>query len=239
MKAVTTHTDLAPTILKLAGAPLSPELDGQPIPFQKEEVANFPSEHATIEYWGYAVGEGDYGWRNISGINYNIHLGNTYKGVRLISQHYSLYYSVWCTNEAELYDLKTDPYQTRNLFSPITSLDLNPLTIANRPLSQVVARLDALMMVVKSCKGYVCTHPWSYLHPTGAVVTLDEALNPYFDDFYGKQPKVQFEACALGYLKNLEGPLVANVFGGGDEKVLRGRGRKTFEYGERFHDIWT
>lgn len=30
---------------------------------------------------------------------------NTYKAIRLISKHYNLYYSVWCNNEHELYDL--------------------------------------------------------------------------------------------------------------------------------------
>ena len=31
---------------------------------------------------------------------------NTYKGVRIVHQNYDLYYSAWCTNEHELYDLK-------------------------------------------------------------------------------------------------------------------------------------
>lgn len=30
---------------------------------------------------------------------------NTYKALRVISKEYNLYYSVWCTNEHELYDL--------------------------------------------------------------------------------------------------------------------------------------
>lgn len=31
---------------------------------------------------------------------------NTYKGLRLVGDDYSIYYSVWCTNEAEFYDVK-------------------------------------------------------------------------------------------------------------------------------------
>ena len=31
---------------------------------------------------------------------------NTYKALRIIGDDYNLYYSVWCTNEHELYDLK-------------------------------------------------------------------------------------------------------------------------------------
>jgi len=30
---------------------------------------------------------------------------NTYKALRIIGDGYNLYYSVWCTNEHELYDL--------------------------------------------------------------------------------------------------------------------------------------
>lgn len=33
-------------------------------------------------------------------------LNNTYKAVRIIGKDYDLYYSVWCTNEHELYDIK-------------------------------------------------------------------------------------------------------------------------------------
>ena len=38
---------------------------------------------------------------------------NTYKALRIIGKNYNLFYSVWCTNEHELYDLKVgllDPY---------------------------------------------------------------------------------------------------------------------------------
>lgn len=32
-------------------------------------------------------------------------LNNTYKAVRIIGKGYDLYYSVWCNNEHELYDI--------------------------------------------------------------------------------------------------------------------------------------
>lgn len=35
----------------------------------------------------------------------NIVGNNTYKALRLVSKYYNLYYSVWCNNEHELYDL--------------------------------------------------------------------------------------------------------------------------------------
>ena len=42
---------------------------------------------------------------------------------------------------------------------------------------QVQARLDALMMVMKSCKGDQCRLPWSTLHPGGKVSNLGDAMN--------------------------------------------------------------
>lgn len=48
---VTTHTDVAPTLLKLAG--VDKQLDGEPIPLTKSDTADFKTEHVGIEYWGY------------------------------------------------------------------------------------------------------------------------------------------------------------------------------------------
>ena len=31
---------------------------------------------------------------------------NTYKGLRIVHEDYDLYYSAWCNNEHELYDVK-------------------------------------------------------------------------------------------------------------------------------------
>lgn len=35
---------------------------------------------------------------------------NTYKALRIVGANYSLYYSVWCTNEYELYDLTVSTF---------------------------------------------------------------------------------------------------------------------------------
>ncbi|KAJ5606005.1 hypothetical protein N7510_008786 [Penicillium lagena] len=61
-------------------------------------------------------------------------------------------------------------------------------------------------MVLKSCVGIECTHPWLQIHPQGEVETLNNALNPKYDRFYESQPKVAFSACKLGYLIEHEGP---------------------------------
>lgn len=60
-QVVTTHTDLAPTILKLIGAPLRASFDGEAIPTSHSEIAKAKMkrhEHVNVEYWGFALGEG-------------------------------------------------------------------------------------------------------------------------------------------------------------------------------------
>lgn len=106
---VTSHTDLSPTILKLAGHSRD-DFDGRPIPLSAEETDSVPDkwEHVGIEFWGRAVPEGIWGKYSDS---YNPDWGfegeirnNTYKGLRLIGDGYNLYYSVHCTGEREFYD---------------------------------------------------------------------------------------------------------------------------------------
>jgi arylsulfatase A-like enzyme len=109
-EAVTTHTDLAPTIMQLAGIP-SKEFDGTPVPLNAEQELLSKTEHVTIEYWGLAIPEGIWGWYGDNNMTDDYGApgraaeNNTYKAVRIIGEGYSLYYSVWCTNEAELYDM--------------------------------------------------------------------------------------------------------------------------------------
>jgi arylsulfatase A-like enzyme len=58
---VTTHTDLAPTILGLTGSSLRADFDGEAIPLSRKslEVASRSRhEHVNVEYWGFALGEG-------------------------------------------------------------------------------------------------------------------------------------------------------------------------------------
>ena len=77
----------------------------------------------------------------------------------------------------------------------------------------MVSRLDALLLVLKSCKGSRCVKPWHELHPDGNVSSLKEALDPSFDYFYEKvQVKVQFSRCEQGQLLDAEGPQEALVY---------------------------
>lgn len=73
-------------------------------------------------------------------------------------------YTVWCTGEHELYDIKKDPYATKNIY--------------NDASSRLVKRLDALLSVLKACRAHTCRDPWRVIHPDDdSVTTLKDALN--------------------------------------------------------------
>ena len=109
---VTSHTDLAPTFLDLAQAPplVDLNLDGQSIPLHRPVVGKVESldanphpiewttEHVNVEMWGIIMSEGKYG-----SVLYPNH---TYKALRIVGEHYSLLYTVWCSGEHELYDMR-------------------------------------------------------------------------------------------------------------------------------------
>lgn len=241
--AVTTHIDLAPTILKMIGSEARPDFDGTPIPLGVEgtgiddngekldaSLQTKRHEHVAVEYWGFALAEGEGG--GYDGQGKFVLRNNTYKAVRVIGQGYNLYYSVWCNNEHELYNLEvsqnlgrqsipdsvsfpynawlttlihqTDPGQLHNLYSA-DSHDEGVLLLGTR-LSLVISRLDALMMVLKSCKGGNCIEPWKVLHPQEDVHSLSEALQVRFDSFYRNQAKVAYKRCEPGYIIDSEGP---------------------------------
>lgn len=121
------HTDLAATLLKIAGSSGSEKvkLDGFPIPLSESELASPQSgEHVNVEFWGSAIPEGkyakigddplpdvggDFGGDKIAVRN------NTYKTLRVISDEYNIMYTVWCHGEKEFYDLKVckHSYSTR------------------------------------------------------------------------------------------------------------------------------
>lgn len=94
------HTDIVPTLFKLAGIPLREDFDGEPIPVTEELLATTTkSEHVNIEFWGEYLVEGNafFGGKYFP--------NNTYKHVRVVGEDYDLAYAVWCTNEHELYDM--------------------------------------------------------------------------------------------------------------------------------------
>ncbi|PTB69211.1 Arylsulphatase [Trichoderma citrinoviride] len=220
------HADLAPTILQIAGLEIDDKnFDGSPIDIFGT-ATGARSEHAAVEFWGLGLAESIFGRKDGPPIYPN----NTYKGLRIEAEDYGFYYSVWCSNEKELYDMKArhtqaDPGQVHNLLSPGKSLVDAAVTIGGEqwPLEKVVDRLDALMMVLKSCKQQTCIHPWKSLHPSGDVQNLHDALSTEYDEFYRSQVKVSFTSCESGYILESEGPQAFSTYeaigdyGPGDE----------------------
>jgi len=83
-------------------------------------------------------------------------------------------------------------------------------------LTHLIPRLDALLAVLKTCKGRVCTHPWSTLHPEDDVNTLHDALDARFNGYYEEQLKdqrVHFLQCEKGYIAESESPGEVKPFG--------------------------
>ena len=60
---VTSHTDLVPTIFELIGVNLREDFDGAPVRFDGQSRRQ---EHVNLEYWGFALAEGKYGFANDS-----------------------------------------------------------------------------------------------------------------------------------------------------------------------------
>jgi N-acetylglucosamine-6-sulfatase len=224
----TSHTNLAPTIMKLAGNKISDKkFDAAALDLHDPDTPLAGTEHLAVEFWGiglaesYLVGEEEYA-------------NNTYKAVRIHSDDYSYYYSVWCNNEKELYDMKVCLFLTFVLHS-LTRAQSDPLQLhnllprgdaspADRDLTLLTNRIDALMMVLKSCKEQSCISPWESLHPDGLVSSLADALDEQYDDFYDHQTKVSYTRCERGYIIESEGPQEFDVFGRSGIHVQAARG---------------
>jgi arylsulfatase len=121
-----------------------------------------------------------------------------------MSGNESFYYSTWCTGEREFYDMNTDIVQMNNRLGSNSKGGLTEYY--GRPWKEVIARLDSLLMVTKSCKQDSCRDPWGVLFPKGQVTDLETAMRPEYDTFFSNQPKVEFTACQNGYIVADEGP---------------------------------
>ncbi|CAO3629163.1 unnamed protein product [Cunninghamella blakesleeana] len=194
---VTSHTDLAPSILALAkGSQYVPEwVDGGVIPFTKE-LKNHPKpiakESFAVEFWMKESIPEFYTGTFAPG-------PNIYKTIRVISKDYNYAYTVWCTGEHEFYDLRKDPYELDNEYETIDP--------------RLADRLDALLLVLKSCRAESCRDPWSALHSNDpSVKTLVDALHYKYDEYYSSFRKVTFNECANYYSVENEQPLLGFHF---------------------------
>lgn len=207
----TSHTDIVPTLFQLAGIRLHEDFDGVPIALtsKAQRSGTLKHEHVNIEFWGLGLAEGSV-FSNLGPLK-----GNTYKTVRVVSEKYDLMYAVWCTNEHQLYDMKSDPFQMENLYG-------SNGTTSGFDIYSLSARLDSLLLTLKSCKGSVCREPWYTLFPKGDVTSLAHAMNTKYDDFfYNQQEKVTFSACKSGYLTQYEGALEPVIYDDGKQFVSR------------------
>lgn len=112
---------------------------------------------------------------------------------------------------------QNDDQQLTNLMADEAKMDSTLLF--GQSISGVANRLDALMMVTKTCKESSCTQPWKTLHPDGSVTSLEDALDSRFDEFYRDQVKVSFSECKKGQLRAFEGPQESDIKAWGDESA--------------------
>ncbi|KAK6220639.1 hypothetical protein LQW54_002084 [Pestalotiopsis sp. IQ-011] len=118
-------------------------------------------------------------------------LNDRYKMIRIVGEHESWLFSVWRTGETELYNIAEDPYELDNLaFDPTDATE------------KLIDRLNALLLVAKSCEGGTCRQPWRFLQPNNAttngtleILSLRQALDPRYDDFFQSFPRFAFKEC--------------------------------------------
>ncbi|PHH65911.1 hypothetical protein CDD82_1595 [Ophiocordyceps australis] len=199
----TSHTDIVPSIFKFAGIPLRDEFDGEPMPWKGEGSRQ---EHVNVEYWGKRGIEGTAFDMTGDGADDET-LRNTYKTLRIVGSDYDFSYTVWCTNEHELYDTKLDPWQMNNIYTHTT-------TTSGFTIPLLLTRLDTLLLTLKGCTRNTCRRPWETLFPLGGVTSLRDAMNPAYDAFFDQgQSRVSFSECLDGYERRAEGALFPVPFG--------------------------
>jgi hypothetical protein len=190
------HLDLAPTFLDIAGLPEEqwpPFLDGQSLLHQWHnpesstgdgEGGGNAKETLNVEFWGLCTVEAP----NAAELGVPFK-NNSYKTLRIIGEDESWLYSYWCTGETELYNTAEDPYELDNLA-------VNPTEYHAR----LMDRLNAILLVTKSCAGGTCRQPWRLLQPRGCggkdkVLSLKQAMDSKYDAFFAGFPRVAFKEC--------------------------------------------
>ncbi|PHH61800.1 hypothetical protein CDD81_7964 [Ophiocordyceps australis] len=205
-----THLDLAPTFLEIARVPRikwPKYLDGRSMLSVWKNPWVLPRRNDLRriihgEFWGRPLVEA--GRKKYA---YTID-PVAYKSIRVLDTDTSWLYIRWCTGEIELYNTHTDPEELHNLV-----LEMRP----KRPLDRIRWRLDALLLVTKTCSGSSCRNPWLELQRECRITTMcpasinifrdwESALNSMFDPFFESLPKVSFGRCLEFQNKANEAP---------------------------------
>ncbi|KAL1623953.1 hypothetical protein SLS56_008078 [Neofusicoccum ribis] len=203
-----TVTDFAPTFLEIAGLAEGTQpqfLDGASLleawKTPNSSAIALKKEAINVEFWGYGFTEIPLASGGVPGYLPGYFLDNDYKTMRIVGEKSAWLYSRWCTNDTELYNTLDDPYE------------LNNLANSTKPeVSRVHARLNALLLVTKSCAEDTCREPWTVLQPPASltngkvVTTLEEALDPAYDDFYAAFPTVTIDECLNLQIPSNEAP---------------------------------
>ncbi|KAH6876574.1 arylsulfatase [Thelonectria olida] len=189
------HLDLAPTFLDIAcvdSSDLPVFLDGRSLLDDWHNPDNSTgSSHRDIihtEFWGPSVAELP---------SQSSNANNSYKALRIVGESSGYMYTKWCTGDSELYNTLDDPYELTNL----ALASNNPSNHTRR----LIHRLNALLLVTKSCERDNCRNPWTVLQsscedgdncPSGSIFqSLDTAMASKYDIFFESLPSVQFKEC--------------------------------------------
>lgn len=81
---------------------------------------------------------------------------------------------------------QTDPDQMHNLADKLDTAD------PKSHVSRLHARLNALLLVLKTCVGDSCRQPWSALFTNGSVRNLQEAMHSKYDEYFRSLPSVKY-----------------------------------------------
>jgi hypothetical protein len=184
----------------MLGVPLQDDFDGAPIAYTQDELSSSnKSELVNVEFW-------NSGHSTPIGFKKEEYYNNTYKALRLMNDDQSFFYSTWCTGEREFYDMKTDSQQMDNRLASNSDSNAAAKEYYGRPENELINRLDAMLMVTKSCKQDSCRDPWATLFPSGQVSNIQDAMNATYDTFFENQPKISFSSCIQGHVVDEEGP---------------------------------
>jgi len=113
------NIDIAPTIADIAGAEIPDFVDGMStlsfVTSQKDPNEFRPQ--VLIEHWGLASASTPFS-------------NDTWQGLRILNSTTNCLYTSWCTSQNEFYDVDSDPFELKNIFSDsLPDLDLLDSTL--------------------------------------------------------------------------------------------------------------